>query len=91
MYLPRYKDENGWTPMHLAAYWNKGECLRLFIAHAHRHGVEAHNAANRYKQFIQDILRLNSNHSVISKKPTRIEITGAATPPSSAPPLRTSW
>ena len=50
-HLPSYTDENGWTPMHLAAYWNKGECLRLFIAHALRHGVDADVAANRYRYF----------------------------------------
>ena len=46
--IPRYKDENGWTPMHLAAYWNEKECFRLFIEHAKRHGIDAHNVANRY-------------------------------------------
>ena len=46
--LIRYKDENGWTPMHLAAYWNEGECLRMFIEYAKRHGIDAHTVANRY-------------------------------------------
>ena len=46
--LLRYKDENGWTPMHLAAYWNEGESLGLFIEHAKGHGIDAHNIANRY-------------------------------------------
>ena len=38
--LDRYKDENGWSPMDLAAYWNKIDCLELFIAHALRYGID---------------------------------------------------